>query len=155
MPYSFDTNSEHTPLSAEEVGWLIDNMPRSFIKNKEAIEVFLKRALLTALQLRQVRLDFDSEIRRRSSIMPTTGGAMVAANPEYAARFLSPEQLKSLFDAFSRERLEALEEARTAAIRRENVANRSLILAKRVVNGSASKSELEEFYKLTEGIDER
>lgn len=154
MSYSYDPSTEHTPLSAEEVGWLIDNMPRGFYKNKDSISLFLKRALITVLQLRQVRVEFDAELRRRSAIMPTTGGAMVAANPEYAARFLSPEQLKSLFDTFSRERLDALEEARAIAIAREEEARRVIQICIAVQNGKASETDLLEYRKIIGEINE-
>jgi hypothetical protein len=135
------SGQDYLPLTVEEVAWLLENLPRSFMKDKNQVEGFIRRALATAVQLRQVRLDFDAELRRRSAMMPATGGAQTAANPELAARFLSPEQLKALFDGFAQERLSALEDARQRAESRENLAVRALQLAVKASSGNLSAEE--------------
>jgi hypothetical protein len=136
--------TENLPLSVEEVAWLLEQMPRSFLKSRDQIELFARRAMATAAQLRQVRLEYDAELRRRSAMMPATGGAQVAANPELAARFLSPDQLKTLFDSFAQERLNALEDAKKRAEAREADAARALHLAAKAAAGNLTGAERDE-----------
>ena len=135
-------------MSVEEAAWLAENLPKSFLKDTNQIRIFVRRALATAAQLRQARLDFDAELRRRSSMLPSTGGAQGAANPELAARFLSPEQLKALFDKFSQEQLNALEDARTRAVEREAVAGRALALAVKALDGTITREETEQLREM-------
>jgi hypothetical protein len=123
-------------------------MPRSFLKSRDQVELFVRRAMATAAQLRQVRLEYDAELRRRSAMMPATGGAQAAANPELAARFLSPEQLKSLFDSFAQERLSALEDARVRAEARETAARRAVQLAAKAAAGALDADEHRELTEL-------
>ena len=108
--YDADPATENTPFTVEELSARLSSAP-SKLRGDEVVHL-LRRALATASTLRRVRLEFDNELRRRSSMMPSTGGATVSANPEAAARFLSPEQLTQYFDKFAQEKLASLESAR-------------------------------------------
>lgn len=113
--YDDDPTLENTPFSVDDLSDLAHEIPKSLLKDRDAVRHIVRRALATAAQLRRVRMEFDNELRRRSAMIPATGGATVSANPEMAARFMSPEQLSSLFDKFAQEKLAALDHARKNA----------------------------------------
>lgn len=112
--YNNDPLQELAPLSVEEAAALLEN-PK--IVGKRDISHLLKRALATALQVRDVRRTADEEIRRRTRAMPRPG-LQATLSPEEAVRFLSPEQITKLFDKMSQERLGALNMLRDRAMSR-------------------------------------
>jgi hypothetical protein len=109
--YNDDPTLAPVPLSVEEANALLDD-PR--ILDKRDLPHLLRRVVATAVQVREVRVQYDAELRRRSEAMPRTG-LRQTLSPEQAAKFLSPEQLEKLFDRFSQERLQALELLRQRA----------------------------------------
>lgn len=113
--YDDDPSIAAAPFSADEAAELLRAMPKNLVKNRESVEHLLRRVVATAVSLRQSRLEFDAELRRRSQVLPAAGGATVSVNPEQAARFLSPDQLTKLFDRFAQERLTALDAAKASA----------------------------------------
>lgn len=109
--YNDDPSVVAVPLSVDEAGWVVAN-PKS-LKGPSHIEHFARRALATANSCVAMRINFDNELRRRTS----SAGQGSAANlsPEVAARFLSPEQLAGLFDRLSQDKLAQLEVQRKKA----------------------------------------
>lgn len=113
--YNDDPSLENTPFAVEDLSDFAHDVPKGLLKDRDAIMHIIRRSLATAAQLRRVRMEFDNELRRRSAMIPATGGATISANPEMAARFMSPEQLSTLFDKFAQEKLAALDHARKSA----------------------------------------
>jgi hypothetical protein len=109
--YNDDPSVISVPLSVDEAGWVVAN-PKS-LKGVSHIEHFARRALATANSCVAMRINFDNELRRRTS----SAGQGSAANlsPEAAARFLSPDQLAGLFDRLSQDKLAQLEAQRKKA----------------------------------------
>jgi hypothetical protein len=108
MEYQNLDDLENSPFSIEELTLLLNVPVKKIAKDKEMVEHILKRSLATAITLKNVRFEFDNELRRRSSMLPSTGGATTMANPELAVKYLPPEELAKLFDKFSQEKLEYL-----------------------------------------------
>jgi hypothetical protein len=109
--YNDDPTLAPVPLSVEEANALLDDPG---LVTKRDIPHLLRRVVATAVQVREVRVQYDTELRRRTSAVPRSG-IHQTLSPEQAARFLSPEQLEKLFDRFSQERLQALELLRKRA----------------------------------------
>lgn len=110
--YDTDPALRDVPLSAEEAAWLRDH-PRA-VRTPEEVSHLASRSHATALAFRQARVSFDEELRRRTAAQPARG-LKNTMNPETALKFLSPEQLASLFDRFSQEKLAAVEQLRVQA----------------------------------------
>jgi len=125
--YDNDPSFANSPFNHEEALDLLRNLPKNLLKNRENLEHLLRRVVATALALRQTRVEFDSEIRHRSTVLPASGGATLSVNPEQAARFLSPEQLSKLFDRFAQERLSALDAAKRSADEKAALSDRVLL----------------------------
>jgi hypothetical protein len=109
--YNDDPTLAPVPLSVEEANALLDD-PR--LIDKKDLPHLLRRVVATTVQVREVRLQYDAELRRRTSAVPKQGSRQTLS-PEQAAKFLSPDQLEKLFDRFSQERLQALELLRQRA----------------------------------------
>lgn len=121
LKYNDNPSLTVVPLSVEEATSIAEE-PKQ-IRSSEQVTHFAWRAAATAAQLRQARVEFDNELRRRSAAIPRSG-LQPTLSPEQAARFLSPEQLTKLFDKFSQERLstlEALKEQAEEAMGRQEV----------------------------------
>jgi hypothetical protein len=99
------------PLSVEDAAALLED-PGTIAKSD--IPHLLSRVLSTAMQVREMRQHFDNELRRRTEAQPRPG-LQPTLSPERAARFLSPDQLKQLFDRFSQEQLQAVDLLRQRA----------------------------------------
>lgn len=109
--YNDDPALADVPLSVEEAAWLAANP--GAVRGKDDITHLATRAAATANQLREVRLRYDDELRRRTAFNPTRG-VQATMSPEAAVRFLSPQQLAGLFDRLSQDKLAALEGQRAA-----------------------------------------
>jgi hypothetical protein len=117
--YNSDPSLAAVPLSVEEATSIAEG-PKQ-IRSSADVEHFARRAAATAAQLRQARVEFDNELRRRTAAQPRSG-LQSTLSPEHAARFLSPEQLTKLFDKFSQERLarlDALKERAEESVRHQ------------------------------------
>jgi hypothetical protein len=110
--YNDDPSTRDVPLSMDEAAWLLDNPDA--VKGRDAVRHLVSRTAATARQLRDARMGFDEEMRRRTSALPSRG-VQSAISPEAAVRFLSPEQLSGLFDRLSQEKLAVLEHQRRTA----------------------------------------
>lgn len=119
LRYNDDPDVKDVPLSVEEAAWVAEHP--GTVRGKAAVAHLASRAAATANQLRQARLNFDDELRRRTSHVPTRQ-VQSTLSPEAAARFLSPEQLAGLFDKFSQEKLAALESQRQTAVNAQQAA---------------------------------
>lgn len=108
MDINYDPNFASLPLSVDELHALLNMPTKKIAKERELVELILKRALATALALKNARIEFDNELRRRSAMLPATGGATSMANPELAVKYLPPEELAKLFDKLSQEKLDFL-----------------------------------------------
>jgi len=109
--YNDDPGLAPVPLSVEEANALLDDPG---LVGKHDVPHLLRRVAATAVQVREIRTQYDAELRRRTSAVPRAG-VHQTLSPEQAARFLSAEQLEKLFDRFSQERLQALELLRKRA----------------------------------------
>jgi hypothetical protein len=107
--YAHDPDLAPVPLDPDEVAELLKQRPRAFVRDEEHVWLLVERAQATAAALRHQSQQFDLEMQARSAAMPRSG---IPGNisPEQAARFLSPQQLRRLFDTFSKERLDALDQ---------------------------------------------
>jgi hypothetical protein len=108
MDYDVNFDLINTPLSVEELEVLLNLPQKKLSKDKEIIPYLIRRSLATSLALKNARVEFDNEIRRRSTILPATGGATAMANPELAVKYLPPEELSKLFDKLAQEKLDYL-----------------------------------------------
>ena len=113
--YRDDEALEHVPLAPEDVQWLLEGKHSKAVRGKDELRHFLTRVLATAVELRRLRTGFDAEVRRRSELNASAVGVAGSLSPMEAAKFLSPEQLETLFDSYSRQRLAALEHQRKTA----------------------------------------
>lgn len=77
------------------------------IVSKRDLPHLLQRVLATTVSVRELRHNFDVELRRRTEAQPRN--LRPTLSPQDAARYLTPDQLRQLFDKFSQERLDALQ----------------------------------------------
>lgn len=110
--YNDDPGLTDVPLSVDEASALLDD-PRAV--GKGDIPHLMRRVLATAQRCESVRRNYDDELRRRTAAMPRPGLA-ATLSPEEAVKFLSQEQITRLFDRFSQEKLDALENLRAKAL---------------------------------------
>jgi hypothetical protein len=102
------------PLTVDEAVDLVENFDKSFLKDESQVEHFTLRVVATCRQARELRSNIESEISRRTMHMPS-GGSTTTLSPEAAARFLSDDQIESLFDRMRQQQLDMMRNAQAKA----------------------------------------
>ena len=146
MEINYDPDSASVPFSVEELTTLLSLPIKKIVKDKDLIELILRRSLATSLTLKNARVEFDNELRRRSSMLPASGGATGMANPELAVKYLPPEEIAKLFDKLSQEKLDYLNaqigKAETERERSRRVLENIAVLAYKEYTDKAIAEEL-------------
>ena len=99
--------SYNMPLGIEELESFIRLSLEDYSLSQEHLQQFMHRALLTAQQVKDLRINFDNELRKKTLLHSQKSGASI--DPLVAAKFLTREQQISLLDSLSKDQIAYLE----------------------------------------------
>jgi hypothetical protein len=107
LPVDLSDISFNMPLGIEEIESYVRLDLSNHFLGDENLEQFMHRTLLTVRQVKDLRVNFDNELRKKTLLHSQKSGASI--DPLVAAKFLTPEQQVSLLDSLSRDRIAYLD----------------------------------------------
>jgi hypothetical protein len=107
LPVDLSEISFNMPLGIEEIESYVRLDLSNHQLGDESLEHFMHRALLTVRQVKDLRVNFDNELRRKTLLHSQKSGASI--DPLVAAKFLTADQQISLLDSLSRDRIAYLD----------------------------------------------
>ena len=114
VTYDASPNREDEPVDLAEISALASSDLRSFAKNPNWIEHFLRRVAKTIDAKNRMITALDKE-RSKAAIARAQTGAATTLSPLDAVKFLTPEQFASQADAVVRGSIEGAERAKREA----------------------------------------
>jgi len=99
--------SFNMPLGIEEIESYIRLDLENYQLTSEHLYQFMHIALLTVQQVKDLRVNFDNELRKKTLLHSQKSGASI--DPLVAAKFLTKDQQISLLDSLSKDQLSYLD----------------------------------------------
>ena len=144
-PYIAADFNSNSLLSSEECMSLIASVQQNMSFSQDQLSHIFNRSLATTNYLRQVRVDFDNELRKRSAIGAQNAASSV--DPMTAAKFLTPEQRLQLADQMTKEKLAILD-------RKIKISEESTLLLKEITRNIDLTTLPKELRERVENIGE-
>ncbi len=101
FPYAYNT-----PIDVEEAELLARHPDGVDLAD---LEHLLNRVFVTSSQVRNLRVSFDNELRRREELASTRSMRQVL-DPEQAVRYLTDAQVENIFDSHRKRQLDYVKE---------------------------------------------
>lgn len=126
FPVTVDSDLLHLPFTLDEIETYLRLDLKKMVISGDDLAFFMIRVANTAKQVKEVRMNFENEIKRVNSL--NSHRQTVSVDPMQAAKFLTREQQIQLLDQLSRDHIKFLDREKEKYIKNSQIID-SLISA--------------------------